>query len=160
MTRLQCCRWSLSHVALRIFTYPSLLLHCFGSMHPSPSTYYTNLYPKRPDVSGSPDQAYNFTLTRYFDHFTGGIAAGTIAAIGTLAPGSSTLTYCYAPRIHTDLSGSFIGFVGNSSNKIGEFSCVFVSRDAFGVFPSSTSRPPSSEESTLLPPPPVLETHF
>lgn len=104
-------------------------------MPPSPSNYYTNLYPKRPDVSGSPDQAYNFTLTRYFDHFTGGIAAGTIAAIGTLAPGSSTLTYCYAPRIHTDLSGSFIGFVGNSSNKIGEFSCVFVSRDAFGFFP-------------------------
>ena len=104
-------------------------------MSSSPSNYYTNLYPKRPDVSGSPAQAYNFTLTRYFDHFTGGIAAGTIAAIGTLAPGSSTLTYCYAPRIHTDLSGSFIGFVGNSSNKIGEFSCVFVNRNAFGFFP-------------------------
>ncbi len=96
-------------------------------MSSPPSTYYTNLYPKRPDVSGSPAQAYNLTPTKYFDHLIGGITAGTIAAIGTLAPGSSTLTYFYAPQIHTDLSGAFMGFVGNSSNKIGEFSCVFVS---------------------------------
>ena len=105
------------------------------SMLSPPPTYYTNLYPKRPDVSGSPAQAYNLTPSRYFDHLTGGIAAGTIAAIGTIAPGSSILTYFYAPRIHTDLRGAFIGFVGNSSNKIGEFSCIFVSRDVFGLFP-------------------------
>ncbi len=87
-------------------------------MSSPPSTYYTNLYPKRPDVSGSPAQAYNLTPAKYFDHLIGGITAGTIAAIGTLAPGSSTLTYFYAPQIYTGLSGAFIGFVGNSSNKI------------------------------------------
>ena len=114
---------------------PIGLIDHFDSMTSSPSTYYTNLYPKRPDVSGSPAQAYNLTPTKYFDHLIGGITAGTIAAIGTLAPGSSILTYLYAPRIHTDLSGAFIGFVGNSSNKIGEFSCVFVSRNIFGLFP-------------------------
>jgi hypothetical protein len=97
------------------------------------STYYTNLYPERPNVSGSPAQVYNLTPTKYFDHLTGGITVGMIAAIGTLVPGSSTLTHFYAPRIHTDLSGAFIGFVRNSSNRIGEFSCVFVSRDFFGI---------------------------
>ncbi len=93
-------------------------------MSSPPSTYYTNLYSKHPHVLGSPAQAYP---TRYFDHLIGGITAGTIAAIGTLAPGSSTLTYFYAPQIHTDLSEAFISFVGNLSNKIGKFSCVFVS---------------------------------
>jgi hypothetical protein len=41
----------------------------------------------------------------------------------------------YAPHIHTDLSGAFIGFVANSSNKIGEFSCTFASKEAFCIFP-------------------------
>ena len=100
-----------------------------------PSSYYTRLYPKSSDVTGSPDQAYNLTPMKYFNHLTGGISAGTIAAIGTLALGSSTLAYLYAPRIHTDLSGAFIGFVANSSNKIGEFSCLFVACKNFGLFP-------------------------
>ncbi len=80
-------------------------------MSSPPSTYYTNLYPMRLDVSGSPAQVYNLTPTKYFDHLIGGITAGTITAIGTLAPRSSTLTYFYAPRIHTDLSRAFIGFI-------------------------------------------------
>ena len=105
------------------------------SMTSLSTAYYTNLYPMRTDVTGTADQAYNLTSSKYFDHIIGGINAGTIAALGTLAPGSSTLTYMYAPRIHTDLSGAFIGFVANSSNKIGEFSCVFVGKEAFGLFP-------------------------
>ena len=99
------------------------------------TAYYTDLYPKRSDVTGTADQAYNLTPSKYFDHLIGGISAGTIAALGTLAPGSTTLAYLYAPRIHTDLSGTFIGFVANSSNKIGEFSCTFASKEAFGIFP-------------------------
>ncbi len=64
----------------------------------------------------------------------GGIGAGTIAALGTVAPGSYNLSYIYAPQVHTDLRGNFIGFVGNASNKIGEFSCVHIHKDAFGLF--------------------------
>jgi hypothetical protein len=64
----------------------------------------------------------------------GGIGAGTIAALGTVAPGSYNLSYIYAPQVHTDLSGNFIGFVGNASNKIGEFSCIHIHKDAFGLF--------------------------
>jgi hypothetical protein len=98
------------------------------------ATHYTKLYPKQGDLTGSPDQAYNLLPAKYFDHILGGIGAGTIVALGTVAPGSYNLSYIYAPQVHTDLSGNFIGFVGNASNKIGEFSCVYIHKDAFGLF--------------------------
>jgi hypothetical protein len=100
----------------------------------TPATYYTKLYPKRGDLTGSPDQAYNLLPTKYFNHILGGIGAGTIAALGTVAPVSYNLSYIYAPQVHTDLSGNFTGFIRNASNKIGEFSCVHIHKDAFGLF--------------------------
>jgi hypothetical protein len=51
-----------------------------------------------------------------------------------VAPGSYNLSYIYAPQVHTDLSGNFIGFIGNTSDKIGEFSCVHIHKDFFGLF--------------------------
>jgi hypothetical protein len=98
------------------------------------ATHYTKLYPKQGDLTGSPDQAYNLLPKKYFDHILRGIGAGTIAALGTVAPGFYNLSYIYAPQVHTDLSGNFIGLVGNTSNKIGEFSCVHIHKDAFGLF--------------------------
>jgi hypothetical protein len=98
------------------------------------ATHYTKLYPKQGDLTGSPDQAYNLLTAKYFDHILGGIGAGTIAALGTVALGSYNLSYIYSPQVHTDLSGNFIGFIGNASNKIGEFSCVHIHKDAFGLF--------------------------
>jgi hypothetical protein len=100
----------------------------------TPSIHYTKLYPKRGDLTGSPDQAYNLLPAKYFDHILGGIGAGTITALGTIAPSSYNLSYIYAPQVHTDLSGNFIGFIGNASNKSGEFSCVHIHKDAFGLF--------------------------
>jgi hypothetical protein len=84
------------------------------------ATNYTKLYPKQGNLIGSPGQAYNLLPAKYFDHILGGISGGTIAALGTVAPGSYNLSYIYAPQVHTNLSGNFIGFVGNASNKIGE----------------------------------------
>ncbi len=98
------------------------------------ATHYTKLYPKQGDLTGSPDQAYNLLPAKYFDHILGGIGAGTFATLGTVAPGSYNLSYIYAPQVHTDLSGNFNGFVGNASNKIGEFSCIHIHKDAFGLF--------------------------
>jgi hypothetical protein len=98
------------------------------------ATHYTKLYPKQGDLTGSPDQAYNLLPKKYFNHILGGIGAGTIVTLGTIALGSYNLSYIYAPQVHTDLSGNFIGFVGNASNKIGEFSCVHIHKDAFGLF--------------------------
>jgi hypothetical protein len=100
----------------------------------TPATYYTKLYPKQGDLTASLEQAYNLLPTKYFDHILGGIGASTIAALGTVAPCSYNLSYIYAPQVHTDLSGNLIGFVGNASNKIGEFSCVHIHKDAIGLF--------------------------
>jgi hypothetical protein len=99
------------------------------------ATHYTKLYPKQGNLTSSPDQAYNLLPAKYFDHILGGISAGTIATLGTVAPGSYNLSYIYAPQVHTDLSGNFIGFIGNASNKIGEFSCIHIHKDDFGLFP-------------------------
>jgi hypothetical protein len=98
------------------------------------ATRYTKLYPKQGNLTGSPDQAYNLLPIKYFDHILGGIGAGTIAALGTVALGSYNLSYIYAPQVHTNLSGNFLGFVGNASNKIGEFSCIHIHKDSFGFF--------------------------
>jgi hypothetical protein len=100
----------------------------------TPATYYTRLYPKRGDLTGSPGQAYNLLPAKYFNHILGGIGAGMIATLGTVAPGSYNLSYIYAPQVHTVLSGNFISFIGNTSNKIGEFSCIHIHKDAFGLF--------------------------
>ena len=59
-------------------------------------------------------------------YVVGGIKAKTITAIGTVAPGSSIVQYLYAPRIHHDLGGEPKLIVGNASNKLGKFSCVYI----------------------------------
>jgi hypothetical protein len=98
------------------------------------ATHYTKLYPKQGNLTSSPYQAYNLLPAKYFNHILRGIGAGTIAALGIVTLGSYNLSYIYAPQVHTDLSGNFIGFVGNASNTITEFSCVHIPKDAFGFF--------------------------
>ena len=61
-----------------------------------------------------------------FSYLVRGIKAKTIEAIGTVSPGSSIVQYLYAPRIHHDLGGEPKLIVGNTSNKLGEFSCVYI----------------------------------
>jgi hypothetical protein len=46
-------------------------------------------------------------------HFIRGIRANTIAAIGTVAPGTSNVQYLFAPKIHHDLGGAPKSIVGN-----------------------------------------------
>ncbi len=65
------------------------------------ATNYTKLYPKQGNLIGSPDQAYNLLPAKYFDHILGGIGAGPITAMGTIAPGSYNLFYIYAPQVHS-----------------------------------------------------------
>ncbi len=73
----------------------------------SPSSCYTDLFPTCPDITGDADQAYYHRFDNYFGYLLSGIGAGTIAAIGTIAPGSTSLIYIYAPQIHTNLRGRF-----------------------------------------------------
>jgi len=100
------------------------------------ANHVTKIFPKRADITGSPEQAFHMQDNRdkYFKYLIGGISAGTIAAIGTIAPGG-TFQYLYALQVHHDLGGEPDGFVGNSSNKIGEFSCIYISLREFKFFP-------------------------
>ncbi len=107
----------------------------FRSMS-STATHFTKTFPKRVDITGSPDQAFHMQENRdkYFKYLIGGVLAKTIAAFGTIAPGG-TIQYLYGPQVHHDLGGNPVGFVGNSSNKLGEFSCVYISLSDFKYFP-------------------------
>ena len=102
----------------------------------STATHFTKTFPKRADITGSPEQAFHMLNDRdkYHKCLIGGISAGTIAAIGTIALGG-TFQYLYAPQVRYDLGGNPVGFVGNSSNKMGEFSCVYISLSDFKFFP-------------------------
>ena len=58
----------------------------------STPTLYTDLYPKWGDISGSNNQAFGKGKD-VISYIIGGIKAKTIAAIGTVAPGSSIVQY-------------------------------------------------------------------
>jgi hypothetical protein len=99
-------------------------------------THFTKSFPKRVDITGSPEQAFHMldNHDKYYKYLLGGISAGTIAALGTIAPGGS-FQYLYVPQIYHDLGGETIGIVGTLSNKIGEFSCVYITLGNFKCFP-------------------------
>jgi hypothetical protein len=103
----------------------------------STTSYFTKSFPKRGDITGSPDQAFDMNSTHkgYHDYILGGITAGTIAAIGTLSHESNNFIYLFAPQIHRDLGGKPLGIVGNTSNKMGEFSCVYMKLIDLKYFP-------------------------
>ncbi len=90
-------------------------------------THFTKSFPKQADITGSPKQAFNMQDSRekHLAYVLGGITAGSIASLGSIATGGS-FQYLYAPQIHHDLGGQPIGIVGTSSNKMGEFSCVYM----------------------------------
>ena len=89
----------------------------------STPAYYTDLFPKRRDISGSNDQAFG-KGEDVLSYLIGGIKANTIKAIGTISPGTSIVQYLFAPKIHHDLGGAPKTIIGNPSNNLGEFSCV------------------------------------
>ncbi len=65
----------------------------------------------------------------------GGIKANTISAIRTINPGSLCTQYLYAPQIHFNLAGKPIAFIGNLSNKMGEFSLIKIDVRSICLFP-------------------------
>ena len=112
----------------------------------STAIHFTKSFPKRADITGSPKQAFNMHVSRelYLEYLLGGIAANTIAALGSLANNGS-FQYLYAPQIHKDLGGKPIGIVGTSSNKTGEFSCVHMHLSNFKLFPFVESQASMNE---------------
>jgi hypothetical protein len=80
-----------------------------------------------------PDQVFQFN--NFLERLIGGIKANTISAIGTINPVSLCTQYLYAPQIHFNLAGKPIAFIGNSSNKIGEFSLIKIDVTSIRLFP-------------------------
>ena len=98
---------------------------------PTKTTYVTS-FPKRNNITGAPDQVFKFD--NFLDYLTGGIRANTIAAIGTINPGSLCIQYLFAPQIHYNLSGTPTAFIGNSSNKKGKFSMIKINVESIRAF--------------------------
>jgi hypothetical protein len=71
---------------------------------------------------------------KFLQYILGGIAVGCIAALGSIAS-SGTFRYLFVPQIRHNLGGKPIGIVSTSSNKIGEFSCVYIKLSNFMLFP-------------------------
>jgi hypothetical protein len=97
------------------------------------NTTYMASFPKRPIITGAPDQV--FQLNNFLDCLIGCTKANTISAIGTINPGSLCTQYLYAPQIHFNLAGKPIAFIGNLSNKMGEFSLIKIDITYIRLFP-------------------------
>jgi hypothetical protein len=103
------------------------------SMSVTANTTYLASFPKRPDITGAPNQVFKFD--NFLDRLIGGIKANTIFAIGTINPGSLCTQYLYAPQIHFNLASEPIAFIGNLSNKMGEFSLIKIDVTFICLFP-------------------------
>ena len=95
-------------------------------------TTYTASFPKRNNITEAPDQVFKFD--NFLDCLPGRIRANMSEAIGTINPGSLCLQYLFTPQIHYDLSGEPITFIGNSSNKKGEFSMIKINVESIRGF--------------------------
>jgi hypothetical protein len=97
-------------------------------------SFFTELLPKCPEVTGTPNQVISFAKD-FGTMVLKLIQAKTIAALSMATPGSTTLQYLFNPMIHHDLTGNLTTIIGNSSNKQGEFSLVKVDIVSFCLFP-------------------------
>ncbi len=97
------------------------------------NTTYTASFPKRLDITGAPNQVFQFN--NFLDCLIGGIKANTISAIGTINLGSLCIQYLYAPQIQFNLASEPIAFIGNLSNKMGEFSLIKMDIPSICLFP-------------------------
>ncbi len=73
------------------------------------NTTYTASFPKRPNITGAPDQVFKFN--NFLDRLIGGIEANTISVIKTINLGLLCTQFPYAPQIHFNLAGNSIAFI-------------------------------------------------
>ncbi len=104
--------------------HSSVIIHFLNaySINITANTTYMASFPKRPDITGAPDQGFKFD--NFLDRLIGGIKANTISAIRTIDSGSLCTQFLYAPQIHFNLASNPIAFIRNLSNKMGKFSLI------------------------------------
>ena len=77
-------------------------------------SFFTKLLPKRPEVTGTPDQVFFFAKD-FGTMVLKLIQTKAITALGMVTPGSTTLQYLFDPMIHHDLTGNPTTIIGNFS---------------------------------------------
>jgi hypothetical protein len=84
-------------------------------------TLYSESAPKRPDITGSIDQAYS--LTSMFDAVVKAINANLIAGImGCQHTGEIFHLFCL--KVHHDTARNPVAIIGNLTNIFGQFMCA------------------------------------
>jgi hypothetical protein len=80
----------------------------------NPPSFFIELLYKRPEVTGTHNQVFSFTKD-FGTMVLKLIQTKTIAALGMVTPGSTTLQYLFDQMIHHDLTGNPTTIIGNSS---------------------------------------------
>jgi len=94
-------------------------------------TLYSDFAPKRPDITGSIEQAYS--LTSMFEEVCKKIGADLIAGLmGCQHTGELFHVFCL--KVHYDTAGNPIAIIGNLSNTIGSFLCARITKEEFTLF--------------------------
>jgi hypothetical protein len=97
------------------------------------SFFFTKLLSNHPEVIGAPNHAFSFAED-FGKAIQKLIQTKTIAALGMVTPGSTTLQYFFDRMIHHNLFEVLTTIVGNSSKKKGEFSLVKIEIASFQLF--------------------------
>ncbi len=97
-------------------------------------SFFIELLPKCPEVMGNSNQVISFAKD-FRTMVLKLIQTKTIAALGTVNPGSTTLQYLFDLMIQHELTGNPTTIIGNSSNKQGEFCLVKVNIVSFHLSP-------------------------
>jgi len=94
-------------------------------------TLYSESFPKRPDITGSFEQAYS--LTYMFEAVVKAIGANLIAGVmGCQHTGE--IFYLFCLKVHHDTAGNPVAIIGNLSNTIGQFLCARITKADFSLF--------------------------
>jgi hypothetical protein len=97
------------------------------------SSFFTVSLPKHPKFTGAPSQAFSFAED-FGKAIQKLIQTKTIAALGTVTSGSTTLQYLFDPMIYHNISGVPTTNISNSSNKKGELSLVKIKIASIQLF--------------------------
>ena len=96
--------------------------------------FFTGSIPKRPEVTGTPEQAFSF-VGDFTNTVVKLVQTKTISALATVTPGLTTLQYLVNPQIHCNLTGTPTTIIGNAFNKKGEFCLAEIDLESIRLFP-------------------------
>ena len=97
------------------------------------SNFFTKSIPKRPEVTGTPEQAFCF-VGDFTNTVVKLVQTKTISAYATVTSGLTTLQYLINPQIHFNLTGTPTTIIRNASNKKREFCLAKIDLESICLF--------------------------